>query len=142
VNDQTQTPAPPVNTPVRAHFRAVERITLVLGALLVVASMLLVSLKLQLSVSYGVLLSIVNARAVRFFGERLAARQSVGLVVVLFQLKLAVLGVLIYSGLKLFSLDGIGLCVGLSLLPLSIVVRAVQWGMSAPASNGELVSNG
>ena len=142
MNDQTQTPAPQVNTPVRAHFRAVERITLVLGALLVVASMLLVSLKLQLSVSYGVLLSIVNARAVRFFGERLAARQSVGLVVVLFQLKLAVLGVLIYSGLKLFSLDGIGLCVGLSLLPLSIVVRAVQWGMSAPASNGELVSNG
>lgn len=125
-----------------AHFRAVERITLVLGALMVALSMVLVALKLQLSVSYGVLLSVVNARAVRFFGERLARRQSVGLVVVLFQLKLAVLGVLIYSGLKLFSLDGVGLCVGLSLLPLSIVVRAVQWGMSAPASNGELVSNG
>ena len=62
--------------------------------------------------------------------------------VVLFQLKLLLLGALIYLGLTLLSLDGIGLCVGLSVLPLSIVVRAVQWGMSAPASNGELVSNG
>ena len=32
--------------------------------------------------------------------------------------------------------------VGLSILPLAIVVRAVQWGMSAPNSNGEVVSNG
>ena len=125
-----------------AHLRAVERISLAIGALLVVAALVFVALRIQLSVSFGVLLSVLNARAVRFFGERLARRQSVGLVVVLFQLKLVVLGALIYLGLKLLSLDGIGLCVGLSVLPLSIVVRAVQWGMSAPASNGELVSNG
>ena len=125
-----------------AHFRAIERITLALGALLIVVALVGFALPIQLSVSYGVVLSLVNARAVRFFGERLARRQSVGLVVVLFQLKLLLLGVLIYLGLTLLALHGIALCVGLSLLPLSIVVRAVQWGMTAPASNGELVSNG
>lgn len=125
-----------------AHFRAIERITLTLGALLIVVALWGFALPIQLSVSYGVVLSLVNARAVRFFGERLARRQSVGLVVVLFQLKLLLLGGLIYLGLTLLALHGIALCVGLSLLPLSIVVRAVQWGMSAPASNGELVSNG
>ena len=125
-----------------AHLRTIERISLVLGVLLVVGAIIGCALRVQLSVSYGVLLSILNARAIRFFGERLARRQSVGLIVVLFQLKLLLLGALIYLGLTLLSLDGIGLCVGLSVLPLSIVVRAVQWGMSAPASNGELVSNG
>ena len=125
-----------------AHLRTIERISLVLGVLLVAGAIIGCALRVQLSVSYGVLLSILNARAIRFFGERLARRQSVGLIVVLFQLKLLLLGALIYLGLTLLSLDGIGLCVGLSILPLSIVVRAVQWGMSAPASNGELVSNG
>ncbi len=125
-----------------AHLRTIERISLVLGVLLVVGAIIGCALRVQLSVSYGVLLSILNARAIRFFGERLARRQSVGLIVVLFQFKLLLLGALIYLGLTLLSLDGIGLCVGLSILPLSIVVRAVQWGMSAPASNGELVSNG
>ena len=125
-----------------AHLRTIERISLALGVLLVAGAIIGCALRLQLSVSYGVLLSILNARAIRFFGERLARRQSVGLIVVLFQLKLLLLGALIYLGLTLLSLDGIGLCVGLSVLPLSIVVRAVQWGMSAPASNGELVSNG
>jgi len=125
-----------------AHLRTIERISLVLGVLLVAGAIIGCALRVQLSVSYGVLLSILNARAIRFFGERLARRQSVGLIVVLFQLKLLLLGALIYLGITLLSLDGIGLCVGLSILPLSIVVRAVQWGMSAPASNGELVSNG
>lgn len=125
-----------------AHLPTIERISLGLGVLLVVGAIIGCALRVQLSVSYGVLLSILNARAIRFFGERLARRQSVGLIVVLFQLKLLLLGALIYLGLTLLSLDGIGLCVGLSILPLSIVVRAVQWGMSAPASNGELVSNG
>lgn len=125
-----------------AHLRTIERISLALGVLLVAGAIIGCALRLQLSVSYGVLLSILNARAIRLFGERLARRQSVGLIVVLFQLKLLLLGALIYLGLTLLSLDGIGLCVGLSVLPLSIVVRAVQWGMSAPASNGELVSNG
>ena len=125
-----------------AHLRTIERISLGLGVLLVVGAIIGCALRVQLSVSYGVLLSILNARAIRFFGERLARRQSVGLIVVLFQLKLLLLGALIYLGITLLSLDGIGLCVGLSILPLSIVVRAVQWGMSAPASNGELVSNG
>jgi len=125
-----------------AHLRTIERISLVLSVLLVAGAIIGCALRVQLSVSYGVLLSILNARAIRFFGERLARRQSVGLIVVLFQLKLLLLGALIYLGITLLSLDGIGLCVGLSILPLSIVVRAVQWGMSAPASNGELVSNG
>ena len=125
-----------------AHLHTIERISLGLGVLLVVGAIIGCALRVQLSVSYGVLLSILNARAIRFFGERLARRQSVGLIVVLFQLKLLLLGALIYLGITLLSLDGIGLCVGLSILPLSIVVRAVQWGMSAPASNGELVSNG
>jgi hypothetical protein len=70
------------------------------------------------------------------FGSRWA------FVVVLFQLKLLVLGALIFVGLKLLRLDGIGLCVGLSILPLSIVVRAIKWGMSAPVSHGDLVKHG
>ncbi|MBL9040422.1 MAG: hypothetical protein JNM83_02410 [Myxococcales bacterium] len=125
-----------------AHFRAIERISLVLGVLFVVVAMIGFPLLIQLSVSYGAVLSIGNARAVRLFGERLALRQSVGLLVVLFQLKLLVLGVLIFVGLKLLRLDGIGLCVGLSILPLSIVVRAIKWGMSAPVSHGDLVKHG
>ena len=125
-----------------AHLRAIEKISLVLGVLLVVVAIAGFALKIQLSLSYAVLLSLFNARAIRFFGDRLARLKSVGLLVVLFQLKLFFIGALIYLGLTLFSLDGIGLCVGLSILPLAIVVRAVQWGMSAPNSNGEVVSNG
>jgi len=129
-----------------AHFRAVERFALLFGLLLLLASFLPGFQPWRASLGYGVGLGLANAHAIRFFGERLARRRSVGLLVVLFQAKLAVLGVLLYVGLKFFSLSGVGVCVGLSVLPLAIVARAVQWGAAAPASKsegkGELLTNG
>jgi hypothetical protein len=86
-------------------------------------------------------LSLGNIRVLRFVGTRLlahlrgessAGKGSLVLLVALFQLKLAVLAALIYGALKLLPIDPLGLLLGLSVLPLAIVARGIQYGLRSP----------
>ncbi len=126
-----QSPVAPV-----AHFAAIESIALFLGVALTAIALLPRFAAFHGSVLYGVLLAWGNARSLRFFGEKLAAKRSVGLLIVLVQLKLALIAVFLYVGIRFLSLHGVALCVGLSVLPLSIVARAVLFARGCPRENG------
>lgn len=144
----SQPQSPPSSTPVAApssaapHLAAIERWTVVLAAALVGTTLFWGGPRVQLGACVGGLLSMLNARALRFMGARLTARLqaspeqtakgSLGLLVALFQLKLGVLAALIYLALKLLPISPVALLLGLSVLPLAIVARGIQFGLQAP----------
>ena len=143
MSSDSETPTPPASTGTAApHLAAVERWALVFGASLVGTTLFWGSPRVQLGACVGAGLSLLNARSLRFFGSRLgrpgvASTSSVALLVTLFQLKLAVLAVLLYLALKLLPIHPIALVLGLSVLPLAIVARGIQYGLQASAPHAD-----
>jgi hypothetical protein len=134
-----ETPLPPTSGEAAPHLAAIERWAILFGASLVGTTLFWGSPRVQLGACVGATLSILNARSLRFFGSRLSkfgGTSSVALLVTLFQLKLGVLAVLLYLALKLLPIQPIALVLGLSVLPLAIVARGIQYGLqtSAPVS--------
>lgn len=139
VSSDSEIPTPPASLGKAApHLAAIERWALVMGAALCGTTLFWGSPKVQLGACVGAVLSLLNARSLRFFGARLgrpgvASSSSVALLVTLFQLKLAVLAVLLYLALKLLPIHPLALVLGLSVLPLAIVARGIQYGLQASA---------
>lgn len=133
--------APTVPGTAAPHLLAIERWAVLLGASLVGTTLIWGSPRVQLGACVGAGLSILNARVLRYLGARLSGARtgtpsspsSVGLLVLLFQLKLGVLAALLYLALRLLPLQPIALVLGLSALPVAIVVRGIQYGLKAPA---------
>lgn len=112
------------------HLAAVEQ-----WVLIVCAALILVTLGIardprwQLGALVGSLLSLGNARSLRFLGGRLAPRRSVGLLIVLFQAKLGIIAAIIYLALRFLPVSPLALLLGLSALPLGIILRGLQHGL-------------
>lgn len=128
-----------VSSTAAPHLLVIERWAVLLGAALVGTTLIWGSPRVQLGACVGAGLSILNARVLRYLGARLSGARagtpsSVGLLVLLFQLKLGVLAALLYLALRLLPLQPIALVLGLSALPVAIVVRGIQYGLQAPAS--------
>lgn len=137
-SDLKTSPAPAVPGTAAPHLLAIERWALLLGTSLVGTTLIWGSPRVQLGAAVGAGLSILNARVLRYFGARLGGARpgttsSVGLLVLLFQLKLGVLAALLYLALKLLPLQPIALVLGLSALPVAIVLRGVQYGLQGPS---------
>lgn len=130
-------PTPRASAPPERHLRAVEQWALVLSAALLGASLLVGDPRWQLGALAGALLSLGNARSLRFLGSRLAPRKSIGLLIVLFQAKLGLIAAFIYLAMRLLPLSPLALLLGLSVLPLSILLRALQYGLRSGSSTDE-----
>lgn len=134
-------PAPKVPATSAPHLLVIERWAVLLGAALVGTTLVWGSPRVQLGACVGAGLSILNARVLRYLGARLSGARSgaqsspssVGLLVLLFQVKLGVLAALLYLALRLLPLQPIALVLGLSALPVAIVVRGIQYGLQAAA---------
>lgn len=119
----------------QGHLAAVEYWVALFGTSLVGVTLFWGGPGVKLGACVGAVLSVLNARALRFFGARIVHSKSVGLLVVLFQLKLGLLAGLIYLALKLLPLQPAALLLGLSALPLGILARGIQYGLRAPSDS-------
>lgn len=133
-SEQTSEPAAPASTGEREkHLAAVEQWVLIVCAALILVTLVVArDPRWQLGALAGSLLSLGNARSLRFLGGRLAPRRSVGLLIILFQAKLGIIAALIYLALRFLPVSPLALLLGLSALPLGIILRGLQHGLRKP----------
>jgi len=140
------------DTPSQApeHLAAVERWVLWLSAALLLLTLPLGSPRAQIGALCGVLLSLANARSIlwlsRFATRRAGGQPKVvlGLVLGIGQLKLLVLGVVLYLMIRFLPLSLLWLVAGFSLLPLAALLRAIElaWRETRPGLTPAMSASG
>ena len=123
------------------HLVSVERWTLLCSAVLITLSFLFLGPRGQLGVCAGAGLMALNARLLRIVGNRLHRRDqgqplSLGLLLVLFNGKLLGLAVLIYLCIRYLKVEPLPFLLGISVLPLAIVLSALGRGLFEPPAPG------
>ena len=110
------------------HLIAIEKWTCLLSAVLLVGGMLLLGRRAAFSIALGAGMMTANAVLLRRIAQKLGAvlQQKPSLTVLLFNLKLGVLGALSFVALKYLHVEPIAFIVGISVMPLAIMIVAVQ----------------
>ena len=110
------------------HLIAIEKWTCLLSAALLVGGMLLLGRRAAFSIALGAGMMTLNAVVLRRVAQKLGTvlQQKPSLTVLLFNLKLGVLGVVSFIALKYLGVDPIAYIVGISVMPLAIMIVAVQ----------------
>jgi hypothetical protein len=116
------------------HLIAVEKWTCVLGALVVLASTLLLGRHAAFAVSMGAGLMVLNAYALRRIGLRVFRTfKRPSAAILLFNLKMLLLVALVFAVVHYLNVDPIAFIVGVSILPLAIVIVAVEHALRGQA---------
>jgi hypothetical protein len=114
------------------HLMAVERMTSLLAAVLLLGGLLLLSRHASFSLAVGAGLMVLNAwimrRTAMTVGPVLAKKP--GLILVLFNFKLLILAVLIFIALHYLHVAPVPFIVGVSVLPVAIVIVALRHQLS------------
>ena len=110
------------------HLIAIEKWTCLLSAVLLVGAMLLLGRHAAFSIALGAGMMTLNAVVLRRVAQKLGTvlQQKPSLTVLLFNLKLGVLGVVSFIALKYLGVDPIAYIVGISVMPLAIMIVALQ----------------
>lgn len=109
------------------HLVAVEKWTLGLAALASVVSLLFLPRRFGFGVTVGAGLMVLNAWVLRRLGARiLGGFKRPGLAILLFNVKMAVLMLLVALSLRYLPLHPAGFLVGISIFPVAIVAVAVR----------------
>lgn len=110
------------------HLIAIEKWTCLLSAVLLVGGMLLLGRHAAFSIAIGAGMMTVNAVLLRRIAQKLGTvlQQKPSLTVFLFNIKLGVLGLLSFIALKYLHVDAIAFIVGISVMPLAIMIVALQ----------------
>jgi hypothetical protein len=120
------------------HLHAIERGTLLLGALVCGLSFLLFSPRGQFSACVGAALMVLNAWllkriSVRLYGLFVGQKLSAGRLVLLYNAKLAGLVLLIYLCFRYLPIEPVPFILAVSIFPLAIVLSPL-W---VPAEAGD-----
>lgn len=117
------------------HLIAVEKWTCLLAAIAIGAGMLLLSRHAAFSLTVGAAITTLNAISIRRLAQRMGAvlTQKPGVTVLLFNLKMALLIGLVFAAIRWLHVDVMPMLLGISLMPLSIVIVAIQHSLK-PAS--------
>jgi hypothetical protein len=110
------------------HLIAIEKWTCLLSAVLLVGGMLLLGRHAAFSIALGAGMMTANAVMLRRVAQKLGVvlQQKPSLTVFLFNIKLGVLGLLSFIALKYLGVDPIAFIVGISVMPLAIMIVALQ----------------
>ncbi len=110
------------------HLIAIEKWTCLLSAVLLVGGMLLLGRHAAFSIALGADMMTANAVLLRRIAQKLGTvlQQKPSLTVFLFNIKLGVLGLLSFIALKYLHVDAIAFIVGISVMPLAIMIVALQ----------------
>jgi hypothetical protein len=121
------------------HLIALEKWTALLALVVLGASILVLGRHTALSVALGAGLMTINAWAIRRVGEKLGRvlSQKPGLIVFLFNLKLGVIIALVWTFIRYLHVDPIAFIIGVSVLPVAIVIVAVQNALHPPRDDKE-----
>ncbi len=113
------------------HLVAVEKWTLGLAALATAVSLFLLPRRFGFGVTVGAGLMALNAWVLRRLGARiLGGFKRPGLAILLFNVKMAVLMLLVALILRYLPLHPVGFLLGISIFPLAIVAVAVRHAWS------------
>jgi hypothetical protein len=121
-------------------LNAVEKWTLVLAATAVAVALLALGRKTGFSLTAGAALAAGNAWVIRKIGERLGRYKEVlqqrpGMLLVLFNLKMGLYVVLVWIALRYLHLHAIPFIIGISLLPLAIIIVAIEHALNPREEN-------
>jgi hypothetical protein len=109
------------------HLIAVEKWTCVLGALVIGTAILFLGRHAAFGVTVGAGLMVLNALALRRIGQRACpTSKRPGAAILLFNAKMAVVLALVYVILRYVRVDPIAFIVGISILPVAIVIVAIR----------------
>ena len=136
------------------QMHQLERATLLISAVVIAASFVATSREVALAVAVGAGLMSVNAWAIRKLTERatrndergpvqgqgLASRP--GLVLLWFNLKMALLIALVLAAVLVLKLNGIGFLVGISVFPAAVMVTAVRAALADQPDDEQQPSQG
>lgn len=121
------------------HLIAIEKWTCLLSAVLLVGGMLFLGRHAAFSIALGAGMMTANAVILRRIAQKLGTvlQQKPSLTVFLFNLKLGVLGLLSFIALKYLHVDAIAFIVGISVMPLAIMIVALQSNLAARPDDHE-----
>src|SRR5258707_4496661 len=124
------------------HLIAIEKWTCTLAAGLVLLAMLFLGRHAAFGVATGAGLMALNAYALRRIGQRVFRTfKKPGAAILLFNLKMGLLIALVYGVVRYLHVDPIAFAVGVSVLPVAIVIVAVQHALrpatDAPHAAGD-----
>jgi hypothetical protein len=127
-----------VSAPNPKHLLAVERWTMILAALAIVASAVALPRATAFGVTLGAGLMVVNAYAIRRIGTRVLRTFSrPGIAILLLNLKMLALIALVYLAIRFLHVDAIGFIIGISVFPVAVVIAAVRVGLAESTSEEE-----
>lgn len=114
---------------------AVEKWTSLIVAALLLASLVLLSRHDMFSLAVGGALAVGNAWVIRRVAENAGPALSgkPGLLVALFNIKLGILAVLIFVSLRYLHVAPVPFLVGISVLPVAILVVALRRQLTPPS---------
>lgn len=114
------------------HLIALEKWTSLLALIVMGVGILVLGRHAAFSIALGAGLMTLNTWAIRRVGEKLGAvlAQKPGFTILLFNLKLGVLIALIWVCMRYLHVDPIAFVIGVSVLPVAIVMVAVQHAMA------------
>jgi hypothetical protein len=126
------------------YLIAVEKWTCLLSAILLAGGMLLFGRHAAFSVACGAGLMVLNAVVVRRVAEKLGTvlQKKPSLTVLLFNLKLGVLIALIFVAFRYLHVEPIAFMVGISVMPLSIMIVAMLQAFARPHDGENEESHG
>jgi hypothetical protein len=122
------------------HLIAIEKWTCLLSAVVLCGAMLLLGRHVAFSVAIGAGLMTANAVILRRTAQKLGAvlQKKPSLTVLLFNLKLGVLIALVFAAFRFLHVEPIAFIVGISVMPLAIMIVAVQQSLvHEPADSNE-----
>lgn len=113
-------------------LKSVEQTTLLLAAVAIGIALLALDRRTGFGVTVGAVLMTLNASALRRIAERVKTFKP-GATILLFNVKMVLLVTVIFALIHFLHIDGVGLVIGLSILPLAIVIAAVRNALATEA---------
>jgi hypothetical protein len=110
------------------HLIAVERMTSLLAAVLLLGAIVLLPRHSSFSLGVGAALMVLNAWVMRRTAAAVGPvlSKKPGLILVLFNFKLLILAVLIFIALRYLNVAPVPFIIGVSVLPVAIVIVALR----------------
>jgi hypothetical protein len=110
------------------HLIAVERMTSILAAVLLLGAIVLLPRHSSFSLGIGAGLMVLNAWAMRRTAAAVGPvlSKKPGLILILFNFKLLILAILIFIALRYLHVAPVPFIIGISTLPAAIVIVALR----------------
>jgi ATP synthase I subunit len=121
------------------HLIAIEKWTCLLSAGLLAIGMLLLGRHAAFSIAVGAAMMTANAVLLRRAAQKLGPvlQKKPSLTVLLFNFKLGILIALVWVALRYLHVEPIAFIVGISVMPLAIMIVAAQQALGRGDDHGE-----